>query len=171
MLTADLVAKYVRRRGPFLFHVTDNECVDSILRQGLVPGAREPNFDPHLSRPRHIYLCTHRTAIWSLSGYFDCTWGNCVLRVDVRHLNPRRFNADEENWRGEHANGFVAEGGWRRLKRLFPQMDAPENVYLCLLSHGTIAYRGEIPATAIELCCAGGARIRPRRRMRQLAIK
>jgi len=152
MLTDELLQRYIRRRGPFVYHLTDAENIGSILAGGLIPGAGESQFDPHLIRPGHIYLCNRVTATRSLGGHFDCSWGDAAFQVDIRMLEVIRFNADEEYWRGyEFSHGHVVAPDWKSVKNAFPKMDEPEQVYSCLIDFGSIAYRGAIPRESLRL--------------------
>jgi hypothetical protein len=174
MLTEKLLNRYARCQGAFLYHVTDAGNVESILMRGLVPGGGESQFDPCLIRPGHVYLCNHRIALWSLKGYFDCSWGDFVLRVDIRKLDAARFNADEEYWRGgERRDGEPLPRDWKSLKTMIPNMDEPDQVYGCLLDFGSVAYHGMITPTLLQPCqrvthssIARIQKLRPRRRLR-----
>lgn len=152
MLTRELFNRYVRARGAFLYHLTDAENVDSILAHGLVPGIGEPRFAPTLTRPGHVYLCNRITALRSLWGHFVCSWGDVVLRVDLRLLEPSRFNTDEEYWRDfEYPDGTVVGPDWLTLRSAFPHMDEPPEVYQCLWDSGCVAYSDRIAPDALTV--------------------
>jgi hypothetical protein len=156
MLTQQLLERYIRRRNPFLFHLSDAENVESILVRGITARGGESNFDQRLTRPGHIYLCNRITALRAMNGHFDCSWGDAVFRVDVRKLEIARFNSDEEYWRGyEFRDGSVVAPDWRSLKKAFSKMDEPAQVYSCLVQFGSVAYKGKIRPDLVELCWIG----------------
>ncbi len=67
-------------------------------------------------------------------------------------LETVRFNADEEYWRGyEFGHAHVVAPDWKSLKKAFPKMDEPEQVYRCLTDFGSVAYRGVIPRESLYL--------------------
>lgn len=157
MLTAELLHRYVRARGRFLYHVTDTTYISSILRRGLIPQSGQSQFAPSLLRPGHVYLCNRITALRSLAGHFDCSWGDVALRVDVLRLSVKRFNTDEEYWRGyEYPDGRIVGSAWADLRRAFPKIDEPHEVYSCLLHFGSVAYGGSISPENLEVCRAPG---------------
>jgi hypothetical protein len=153
MLTEELLQHISKWRSPFLYHLTAAENVESILVLGVVPGAGESEHDRKLVRPGHVYLCNGATAIRSIRGQFDQSWGDAAFRVDIRTLESKRFNADEDYWRGhEFGHGRVVAPEWKALRRAFPKMDEPERVHDCLLEYGSVAYRGRISPSLLLLC-------------------
>jgi hypothetical protein len=140
----------------FLFHVCPAERLPAIICDGLRPGC-ESQFDSGLLRPGCVYLCNRATA--EGPGQTDHEWGDAIVRVRFDALDPALLVADEENWRGLGPDGQT-ESYWdsdlpqdaATLLATFPQMDSPDLLRRDLTEQfATIAYRGSIPASAIEI--------------------
>src|SRR4051794_18502947 len=100
MISQNLLKRYIRQQGVFIYHLTGSENLDSIFEQGLIPQGAESQFSRKLVRPGRVYLCNRDTVLDSLAGYFDCSWGDAVVRVSLRQLDCRRLCSDDDFWRG-----------------------------------------------------------------------
>lgn len=97
-------------RFPMLYHGTDHDRAQQIMREGLIPwdelerpeddwdfeGVDEGhNWDPVATpRPGHVYLAPGKGYAQGVRGigYYNTS----VLEIDPRHLNPANINPDED---------------------------------------------------------------------------
>ena len=156
-ISASQVRQVAAASGGRLFHVTPTRHVASVLAHGLEP-SRPSQFDAALLRPGCVYLCTLRVATETLTGMMDVEWGDAVVSLDPLALDPGRFVADEEYWRGEgqeiaacEGDTGLASGAAAALLARFPHMDEPDWILASALEPGTIAYAGPIPASDLRL--------------------
>lgn len=161
-------AAHMTKHGPYFFHVTSAEYLDSIMRDGLRPSselrrtARDGFFRPRKGR---VYICGR-----------DCTkevpakGSRTILQVDLRKLDPTYFDTDEDVPRDEElqevqgwfavkspcrkllADSSEAPGQAGRLAKWaesIPEFDAPEFAERSLAA-GKVAYRGMISPEALK---------------------
>jgi hypothetical protein len=145
MLTTTDRAVLASQVGGRLYHVTPSSRLPVILEAGLRPG-QPSQFARSLLRPGCVYLCTGQVALWTLTGRMDAEWGNSAVSVAVADLDPRRIVADEEYWRGPDRPPDAAS-----LLARFPEMDSPVWVMTSARDAGTLAYLGDIPASALRV--------------------
>ena len=135
--------------SPRLYHLTDAENLQAVLAAGLRPD-RPSQFTRGLLRPGCLYFCNLFTAQAALHGELDVNWGDAVLSVDPRSLEPGRLRADEDYYRGEMRGrnlGFLAAD----IVRAYPALDAPESLLESFGDGGSLAYAGPIPARWLRL--------------------
>ena len=157
------------RRDPYLFHVTPAQFLDDIFRKGLIPGSERGHFTLngfHRTREGHVYLCS-----LLFSAIVEVPEGpRALLRVDLRELDPERVDPDEDAVQGSCRRGRpwvsvmppeskcddqgVEEPGQAGALATWadttPGFDGPE-VTRKSLDDGRIAYRGTVPASAVEV--------------------
>lgn len=90
MLTPDDVADLTTSVGPTLYHLTAAENVPAILAGGLLPD-QDSQFEPDLTRPGVIYLCTRTVAQIAMS--FDEAWGDAIFAAEIADLDPSLLSA------------------------------------------------------------------------------
>lgn len=157
---------YIDRKGPFLFHVTREDAVKSILRDGLRPGSeRGVSTAAGFFRTRagRVYLGDLRTlAVVKVAG------ARAYLRVDLRQLDSSCLDPDEDRVQDSfdrRGNGWVAQPPPTNTATTDPEFvgqaladwadategfDAPE-VSAKSLESGRVAYRGVVPPEAIKV--------------------
>lgn len=155
---------WMERNGPYLYHSTHPDNLDSILQSGLLPWDHPNNpsgsvYNGTLTpRPGHVYMRpTPRNA-------------DTTVRVDLRKLDPGLMNPDEDNMVGntpwnlpkpelieEHPSGlrsldrYETGGMWAERH----QMDNPSQTAWSLdnpkkMGAPTMAYRGIVPPQALS---------------------
>lgn len=86
--------QWIEANGPYLFHSTEPSAKEKILQEGLIPHDRGPGsiYDADLvPRRNHSYLQTYPH--WSDHAK--------LLGIDLRKINPRRLNGDEDAFASE----------------------------------------------------------------------
>jgi hypothetical protein len=151
-----------------MFHITSARFVGDILREGLVPGNERSYVTPegfHRPRADHVYLCDLlTTAIVEFPG------PRALLLVDLRELTAERVDPDEDMVQLAARNGHPwvdvdppvcrvdhdfkelpgQDGALAAWADTTPGFDNPE-VTRRSLDGGRIAYRGTVPARAVEV--------------------
>jgi hypothetical protein len=163
-LDPEVLADYISRRGPFMWHVTQADALAAILVEGLRPGS-ELHFSSKggffKTREGHVYLGN----LLSLA-LVEVEGPRSYLQVDLSKLDPDLIDPDEDQVQAsfdhgargwvetpppvlpdqtdpEHADESLA--AWADTTKGF---DAPE-VTAKSLESGRISYRGTIPPEAI----------------------
>lgn len=168
MLTRDGAAKLAYRH-PWLYHVVhraDEGTRETVASDGLAPGPSRHRWHPLFTpRPGHVYLATMgyiSSAPWNL-------WrqGDEMYAVDTSLLVPDRVNPDEDNFSTHMAGAcdrfnLPRPAGmelWKMFRSVVPSYgDWADQVDLGSdpahiahsLRHGSLAYRGVIPPTALR---------------------
>jgi hypothetical protein len=156
----EIIAAYIQANGPFLFHVTSLATAGAVVTAGMYPGdsfEQRPFFE---SRRDRVYLSSlARTPLVVLDR------PRAILRVDIRGLQPDRFDTDEDQAQSAYLRGspWVSvtpprrdeaieeqqRGALREWADTTPHFDAPEVVEQSLAA-GSVAYRGAIPAELVS---------------------
>jgi hypothetical protein len=161
---------FIERNGPIVYHHTNSEeNAQNIAQNGLIPWDHPANpsgalWDGVLQpRPNHVYLTSHQPRNHSIDAPH-----RSILEVDLRKLDPRNLNPDEdaidfagldrhmnvnlerdEPWhiqeRGEHSP--MTRGEW--FDQL-PGANDPSNTAWSMENNETIAHRGIISPEAIR---------------------
>lgn len=156
---------HIAERGSFLFHATTAAHREAILCDGLRPGSdlgRYVRDDFFRTRSGHVYLCDRRALpLVSVEG------PRLTLEVDLRKLEPERFDTDEdvprdcEIFRGEawfdlktpqldlDADANTQAGRLADWAEAVDVFDAPEHAERSLAA-GRVAHRGTIPPGALR---------------------
>jgi len=157
------IQQWIEKNGPYLYHGTGPENVESIQQHGIQPDRAHNWSDEMATRPGHVYMATRPRQ-----------FGH-NFRVDLRKLDPANLTADEDAfweesddgnynlmkpeyheefgnpsinpWLDPEDNDYPSWGAW--ADRAKP--DSPEHTQYSLEEIGTLAHRGTIPPEAIEL--------------------
>jgi hypothetical protein len=95
VLARDDLDRFVRERGPRLFHASRAAAAEPILHSGLMPGSEigvcnKAGF--HKTRRGHVYLCERETAETTV----EVMAPRALFSIDLRFLEPERINPDED---------------------------------------------------------------------------
>jgi hypothetical protein len=163
------LAAHISAHGPWLYHATPAANVESILREGLKPGSEVGRSHSgsgfHKTRPGHVYLSTAEQL-----EPIRHEIGDATIRVDLRLLDPRRIDPDEDKVQGsflpfegtgepwvtteppwfgpDWTAGPLCEGTLAHWAETTSDFDAPTTTAKSL-GRGRIAYRGTVPPHAL----------------------
>ena len=137
-------------RLPRLYHLTPAENLESVLRAGLRPGGAPSQFEARLLRRDCVYLADERNVAAQLMGEDDVMWGDAVVSLDPGALDPARFRADEDYWRGDAMSRGIGSDAASILAHV-PGIDEPDQVARQFADLARIAYAGTIPAALLRL--------------------
>lgn len=137
-------------RLPRLYHLTPCENLENVLRTGLRPAGAESQFETVLLRPDCVYLAGLGVVEAQLQGYDDISWGDAVVSLDPRDLEPGRFRADEDYWRGEAMSRGISSDAASILAH-FPEIDEPASLEAQFQDLARIAYAGVIAPALLRL--------------------
>jgi len=161
---------WIKANGPYAYHavwprdgVDVSQQIESIKREGLIPGRRaplhkqEPQIDPddygtehdwldwfQTPRPGHVYL--------GLPGAPHVHGQPHTFRVDLRKLDPARLNPDEDHLH-ENDHTLPARFPGRTLGEIAEHLDYgadPVDTAASAEEYDTLAHRGPIPPQALE---------------------
>ncbi|MDQ1583825.1 MAG: hypothetical protein QOF36_1879 [Microbacteriaceae bacterium] len=168
-ISAEELEDHIDRRGPYLHHVTSRDAVPSVKWDGLVPGSQlghRQHGGFFQTRDDHVYLCDLLSV-----GVIEVPGERALLTVDLRQLDPNLVDPDEDAvqqsyWApGGPWLGFDQHPPERRMEAgaevpgqdgaLARWADTTEGfddpaVAAKSLAHGRVAYRGVVPASAVE---------------------
>src|SRR4051794_13143139 len=103
---------HVGDKGPHLFHVTSLGNRDAILGDGLRPGSEVGRYEHHgffQTRPGHVYICDLATV-----PVVPTAGSRLTLSVDLRELDPARFDTDEDV--PYNAERFGGQRAWYQVR-------------------------------------------------------
>lgn len=151
--------------NPVLFHVTPEQNMEAILRDGLRPGSeveQSVRDDFFRARPGHVYLI-NRSDIPIVEVYAEPR----AVAVDLSALDPALVDPDEDMVKDRFPDIVTVapphrecdaelnelpgqDGALARWADTTPDFDRSEVTERSLLEGGRISYRGTIPASAIS---------------------
>jgi hypothetical protein len=177
-MTQDRLQQHIQDHGPYMWHgiaprteIPPEDIAQSILREGLQPdrgidivypsrdqsssqAQYEYDLDNwwHEPRPGHVFMTTDP----------HTAYGDHLMRVDLRHLQPENFNPDDDYWRDNEIPGLPRpQWYWgdpqkdQQIGTLGEQAERlnvggnPEDTYQAIQDSGIAGYRGTIPPAAL----------------------
>lgn len=146
--------KSLSEQSPYMYHWTEPEKVDRILKEGLRPydDGQGHRWDPYLTpRPGHVYMMGPHP---ERSDYPSS--GTVPIRIDMTKLDPVNLSADEDHASGqsflddEVTNPSESEslGQWAEDNSHY--VDDPDNTWESLAFLNSLAHRGAIPPEALS---------------------
>jgi hypothetical protein len=166
----ETLVAHIEQNGRFLFHVTNADNREAILNVGLCPGSELGHFvrdDFFRTRLGHVYLCDRRRGV----PVVRVDGERLTLQVDVRLLDPDRFDTDEDvpynQQRFQAKRWFDVEPPHRQMldqeteapgeagrladwAESIPEFDEPRFAARSLVA-GRIAYKGTVAPVALEV--------------------
>jgi hypothetical protein len=154
---------------PVLYHVTFEDCVSRILREGLKPRSQSGNdnwdWADAQSHQDLVYLTDANVPFYAY-GYYTRGKAISVLAVDTAQLDKSQFYPDEDyvayventivstprRW-PDNGKEFSFEAGARAVRDDIHKYQHYWNA--SLTGYGNLAYRGVIPPCALKVALHG----------------
>jgi hypothetical protein len=135
---------WIAEHGPYAYHETGLDNIDSILQQGIQSGDDYQDMGLGGTQREGVAYMWLPNSKRNLVGQFP-------IRIDLRKLDPSKFVNDEDaaedlGFDPEDATSREDLGDWVQGQ---PEFDQPHNV-LRGMKGGTVAYLGYVPPQAVE---------------------
>lgn len=141
------LSQWIKERGPYVYHGSDEDYDEAIARHGLLPWNHLPDYKPGPSevgigqpRPDHIYMTTEAPDPYDYSR---------IYKIDLRKLDPRNLNPDEDWYADSYDAPRVDATTGQRAEEL-RLGDDPTHTQGSM-EWGKLAHRGPIPLQAISI--------------------